>query len=107
MLSLLHTDARVLAPLSFRACNTYVRSQVDVSSSAVGAGEGDGDQDEDDDIERGVLLRPYEHDKRMLARMRQAGGTPQVYAKCIHHALLASRQPAHLNMSTCESAVCV
>ncbi|CAM9274972.1 unnamed protein product [Ectocarpus sp. 12 AP-2014] len=28
--------------------------------------------DEDDDIVRGVLLRPYEHDKRMRARIRQA-----------------------------------
>ncbi|CAN0045553.1 unnamed protein product [Ectocarpus sp. 6 AP-2014] len=30
--------------------------------------------DEDDDISRGVLLRPYEHDKRMRARIRQAAG---------------------------------
>ncbi|CAB1120218.1 unnamed protein product [Ectocarpus sp. CCAP 1310/34] len=31
--------------------------------------------DEDDDIVRGVLLRPYEHDKRMRARIRQAAGS--------------------------------
>lgn len=43
-----------------------------------GSGGGDQDEDEDDDIERGVLLRPYEHDKRMMARMRQAGGTSKV-----------------------------
>lgn len=41
-------------------------------------GRGDEDEDEDEDIERGVLLRPYEHDKRMLARMRQAGGASKV-----------------------------
>lgn len=49
--------------------------------SGDGDGDGDGDQDEDEDIERGVLLRPYEHDKRMMARMRQAGGTSKVWCE--------------------------
>lgn len=49
-----------------------------VEATFAEAGAGDEDKDEDDDIERRVLLRPYEHDKRMLARMRQAGGTSKV-----------------------------
>ncbi|CAN0227122.1 unnamed protein product [Pylaiella littoralis] len=49
------------------------------SASSAQAADGDmGDLDGDDGLARGVLLRPYEHDKRMLVRMRQAGGTPKV-----------------------------
>lgn len=63
------------------------QSKVEVISSEVGGG--DDDQDEDEDIERGVLLRPYEHDKRMLARMRQASRVmPNTLQQC---------QLAHLN----------
>ena len=46
------------------------------------------DEDEDDDITRGVLMRPYEHDKRMFARMQQASGDSKV-RKVSHYTVRA------------------
>lgn len=76
----------------------YLCYKVDgsISSAEVEEGDGLGDLDGDDSIARGVLLRPYEHDKRMLVRMQQAGGMSKVSAvscpSCTRH-LIAAYHP--------------